>query len=416
MDFNIIQGQSGTVGYSSSGTSPVLEVYSCTLSVGVSQLETGIPYTDKGLYLLRLPNNANTTTVPKLNINAVGSYSILANGSTPGANLYVQVGQLIANCWAFFLWDQSLQSGTGAFVFMGFKDIDTGWQDLSGFAFITGAPKPQYRVIGKTINFRGNAIIPLAGSGGALVNYASETSYVGQAYTTPYQGTGGVVVNRYGGLQWNYNGTAAQSVLPPGILPDGNYSRQIVGIRRILAATDTYNTITYSSWLFLNISNTGVLWVDTIFDLEEYGDSQPVGMSMMRFLTSFCTQGHASLDFTSLAGTQNSRALTIGKVYTIVEFNTGDDFLNVGASSNAVGVVFTAVGQFPNVWTNGSVLSGYANSLGSGITTSNSAGLVLQPSITTNPLLIHPVTMDAGYPSYLGGFSVTLDGLTAYIT
>jgi hypothetical protein len=51
-----------------------------------------------------------------------------------------------------------------------------------------------------------------------------------------------------------------------------------------------------------------------------------------------------------------SGALTIGKNYTIDTFETGDDFTNVGAASNADGVGFTATGTTPTTWTNGSSL------------------------------------------------------------
>ncbi len=53
----------------------------------------------------------------------------------------------------------------------------------------------------------------------------------------------------------------------------------------------------------------------------------------------------------------NHGALVSGAKYKIVSFVTGDDFTNVGALSNATGVVFTASGTTPTTWTNLSVLS-----------------------------------------------------------
>lgn len=53
---------------------------------------------------------------------------------------------------------------------------------------------------------------------------------------------------------------------------------------------------------------------------------------------------------------QRSGALVIGSVYVITDYVGGDDFTNVGASSNANGVIFEATGQFPASWNNGTTL------------------------------------------------------------
>lgn len=49
--------------------------------------------------------------------------------------------------------------------------------------------------------------------------------------------------------------------------------------------------------------------------------------------------------------------LTVGQIYEIVNYVAGDDFTNVGASSNATGTIFTATGTTPTVWTNFSSLA-----------------------------------------------------------
>jgi hypothetical protein len=48
--------------------------------------------------------------------------------------------------------------------------------------------------------------------------------------------------------------------------------------------------------------------------------------------------------------------LIVGQKYLIYDFHAGDDFANVGASSNAAGVIFTATGDTPTTWTNGTIL------------------------------------------------------------
>jgi len=49
--------------------------------------------------------------------------------------------------------------------------------------------------------------------------------------------------------------------------------------------------------------------------------------------------------------------LVVGRAYTIVAYNAGDDFTNVGSSSNASGVTFVATGTTPASWLNGTVLA-----------------------------------------------------------
>jgi hypothetical protein len=51
-----------------------------------------------------------------------------------------------------------------------------------------------------------------------------------------------------------------------------------------------------------------------------------------------------------------SGSLIVGQKYLIHDFNASDDFTNVGAGSNAAGVIFTATGTTPTTWTNSSVL------------------------------------------------------------
>lgn len=53
---------------------------------------------------------------------------------------------------------------------------------------------------------------------------------------------------------------------------------------------------------------------------------------------------------------QTSGTLTEGKVYYISDYKAGDDFTNVGAASNETGVTFTATGDTPTVYSNGSTL------------------------------------------------------------
>lgn len=49
--------------------------------------------------------------------------------------------------------------------------------------------------------------------------------------------------------------------------------------------------------------------------------------------------------------------LVVGQIYEITNYVSDDNFTNVGAASNATGVIFTATGTTPTKWTNFSILS-----------------------------------------------------------
>jgi hypothetical protein len=55
--------------------------------------------------------------------------------------------------------------------------------------------------------------------------------------------------------------------------------------------------------------------------------------------------------------TQTSGSLVIGKTYEITILNAGDNFINVGAPSNTLGIKFIATGTTPQNWTNASELT-----------------------------------------------------------
>lgn len=51
------------------------------------------------------------------------------------------------------------------------------------------------------------------------------------------------------------------------------------------------------------------------------------------------------------------QGLIVGETYKILVYNAGDDFRNVGATTNATEEEFVATGRFPTNWTNGSSLT-----------------------------------------------------------
>ena len=60
----------------------------------------------------------------------------------------------------------------------------------------------------------------------------------------------------------------------------------------------------------------------------------------------------------ALGVTASSGSLVNGTRYRILEYISSDDFTNVGASSNATGIEFTATGTTPTTWSHSSILVG----------------------------------------------------------
>ena len=168
---------------------------------------------------------------------------------------------------------------------------DTGWQPLEGFDLYmnensgTQYAYPQVRRIGNVLHFRGNIVIPLAESTGAVrpwINTTTENNYeqepsTGAAVTlkSPYTGVGGVILGSFGSIQFYTNGSVAQSVIPTSVIPsgyalDGAYThpaRYQISNRVIQIGSNTSTVLT--TLLTMNISANGILSLGLVKNSEE---------------------------------------------------------------------------------------------------------------------------------------------------
>lgn len=273
---------------------------------------------------------------------------------------------------------QGIQGPTGAVI------DDTGWVDLLGFDFYdpnSSVPKPQARRIGKVIYFRGVAMIPLIDNKGGVLtwNYVSGIdSYVKDptlqtfiTQTTPYQGAGGVklVANSNGSLQFNAQpsggGFIASSVLDPIVWNpsmgpiDGTYQNPAgwkIGQRNIITGTASSILTTFFS---VTINPNGLLTFGLPKDSEE----------------SFIQSNDASY-YTSPLNYLISNVVVNQKVPRFTD-NTNNAPLN-------------------KIHTN--LLSGLQN---------------LQQFFSSSQT--YKFSCNAGTEEQVGGFSVRLDGLTAFL-
>jgi len=294
--------------------------------------------------------------------------------------------------------------------------IDTGWVNLEGFAYYTGTmltEKPQCRRIGNTISFRGTVYCPLDNTG-VLINLSSPTAYRSVYTTGVFTGVGGVTFNAAGELLFNNN----NSVIPASILDlptklDNSYqSANTFAIRQIEAGGGTgvlsaFAIATITDTKMLKLTPLAAAESDTTLDTYSL-----VGNSAFRYLTSNIGPGsyipnYTMAPFGTLHGNtiptySTSGLLVIGQIYTITDFQPGDDFTNVGAVSNATGQTFIATGTTPTTWTNFStVMAAYLG------TSSFIDGL--------GATIPWPIKIDAADGAQLGGFMFSLDGLSAYL-
>lgn len=316
---------------------------------------------------------------------------------------------------------------------------DSGWVDLDGFAYYQSAMstnKPQVRKIGKQVHFRGDLYIPLS-SGSAVIPLTDENAYRTVTRKAPWIGTGGVYADASSRLLFNSNGTTAQSVIPISVLPalttlDGTYKlSRLVATRQIEIITPVIEgslsgTATLTAPVTIEILSNKTLRVTSLQQLEQ--NSADIvsfdGNSSLRNITSNYESRDRIINLSNWVNSSRSGlnskntslatqgGLTIGQTYMIVDYNAGDDFTNVGGL-NLSGNVFTATGTNPTTWTNLSSLYKLVNVIDveeeyfyNGTT----------GAATIFRILSDGTDFDAGISAHLGGFKISLDGLSAYIS
>jgi hypothetical protein len=254
---------------------------------------------------------------------------------------------------------------------------DTGWQPLNGFDLYmndtagTQYAYPQVRRIGNVLHFRGNVVVPLAESTGAVrpwVSTTTENNYEKEpttggavTLTSPYTGVGGVILNSFGQIQFYTNGSVAQSIIPTSVIPtgyvlDGAYThpaRFQISTRVIQIGSNTSTILT--TLLTMNISATGVLSLGLVKNSEE-----------------------------SLINSNNDAFDTSHLNYVISHVVSGESVPQFKTSTNIV------------------------HSLAGGGTSDLNLDF---PSTYT-----YPFTCNANDEDNLGGFTLSLNGLTAFIS
>lgn len=224
--------------------------------------------------LLDIPNNYWLTTWKLYvvdNSNAAATNNITINAGT-GQTINAQSSVVIDKNGGSAI--VRISSNT-TFVCtpIGIDLNDTGWVDLEGFSWISSANtrKPQFRVNGKQVYFRGTAIIPLssASNGSTLVTMTESGTgayYVNSPYPYVYQGTGGCTLNDDGALEFN----KGASIFPAsyGVTIDKMYQTGFQIASRVVATRDANSAVALSSIFNVYITTSGVLTLQTYKDVE----------------------------------------------------------------------------------------------------------------------------------------------------
>lgn len=259
---------------------------------------------------------------------------------------------------------QTTVTGGPAFT-VSSKLLDTGWVDLEGFTYYTGADtlalKPQARRIGNTVHFRGLITIPIDDGAGAplLWQYQSappvDTYYLSTVVTPATVGPGSVIAATAGTITFNQgNSVIPTSIMAAGETFDNSYALTfVVGTRPIQVDGAPVTSSILSGLFNVSISNTKTL--------------------------SLSLPKNAEQNIFSGIGAFNTSHLN----YIISHVISGDN-----------------VPKFDNANTN---------------VNSNTGAGTIALDLEYDATLTYPFTCNANNEQQVGGFRIQLDGLVAYI-
>lgn len=305
---------------------------------------------------------ANTKYLAELNYSSGvgGSLAVLSNGT-----------QVVAAASSMNFSSAFSVSAVGNAVSVGVND--SGWLNLEGFDFLAGfSRRPQFRVIGKQVLFRGTIIVPMTASNGGTTLTAMTQSGAGAYYTqtaVPWVLTGGsdqsaCLINTDGAIAFHQGFNIFPSPYSDESLYtlDGAYIKSNEIITRNVQSSDGGN-VNLTSIVSVGITNLYGGMANVLF-MQAYKDQE---------LSPYVNQPSRGL------GAGNARRL-ITKVALNDEV---PDYRTMTDNSTTSGAI-------------------------SGAT-----------SFTQDYDLLSPAThfafaLDAADESYLGGFQCSIDGLTAF--
>jgi len=257
---------------------------------------------------------------------------------------------------------------------------DTGWVDCDGFAHqALDFYKPQYRIYGKQIFFRGIAIVPLASNlagttfvpmtwGSVVTKY-----YNSDPYPHTFVGTSGAV-NGMSIIGQEAKFNLGGNIIPSGVIASRTitplFTPIIIGKRPVAPSTGSTNTVMVMTAPFQMLFGKGSLSELSLYPLRSIENN------------GFQTNGGNLL--TNSFGTSNIRQ--IAAVVKNGQFMANYTSMNGGAATSSA---VTAV-SFPQDY-----------------------DIYLDPTTSTNPTFLFD--LDSSKVNEIGGWQIPLDGLSTFI-
>jgi hypothetical protein len=367
---------------------PVFTIPSFTLSCDVNSLLSGVSYGIDEI-LEEYINNvwcgfyAATGSTTDL-LSAVASQCILGTDFTkvnPAATYAMQypnwiqptatVADLLNNAW-IVLCDiyngtnvtvtgattntiQTTVTGGPAYT-VSSKLLDTGWINLDGFDFYTGADtdslRPRVRRIGNTLHFKGQVMIPIDDGAGAplLWQYQNvppiDTYYLSTTVTPASVGPGSVIASTSGLITFNQgNFVIPSTVMSVFETIDDNYTKNFtIGYRRtqIDNAPDTSTILTTVANLTITSSKTLAIALVKNGEQNIFSGTNAYDTSHLNYIISHVRTGEYVPKFSSLNTNVNSNAVS-GTVGLDMEYDVNLRYqfdCNANDESNLGGFIF----------------------------------------------------------------------------
>jgi hypothetical protein len=216
------------------------------------------------------------------------------------------------------------------------KINDTGWIDLDGFGYYTGADtlalKPQARRIGNAVHFRGLITIPIDDGTGvpALWQYSSspavDTYYLSTTVTPATVGPDSVNLATSGTVTFNQGlSVIPAAIMSTGELFDNNYGTNfLVGTRPVQIDASPATSTILSGLFNLSITSTKTLLVSLPKNAEQnaFSGTNAYNTSHLNYIVSHVRSGEFVPKFDNANTNVNSNALA-GTIPLEMEYDAG---------------------------------------------------------------------------------------------
>ena len=217
--------------------------------------------------------------------------------------------------------------------------LDTGWIDLNGFGYYSGATtltlKPQARRIGNLIHFRGLVTIPIDdGTGAPLIwQYGFgpniDTYYLSTTVTPATAGPNSVVLATAGTLTFNQgNSVLPTSIIGVGETLDNSYTREFqIAARPIQIDASPVTSSILTAAFNVQITSAKTLLISLPKNAEQNAFSGTAGIdtSHINYIISHVTSGEFVPSFSNAATNVNSSSVS-GTTGLDISFNPAQTY------------------------------------------------------------------------------------------